>query len=246
MFIHPSGELNYNEFLAQSADLSEARTRMSGPSILLLFGTISFFIFARNFYYSIVLLYNSKRKLAGWCCFFQTFPGIVIIVIGLCGILPNGPSCRAVLWPVAIGRIISADAANVLLFTQAYRAHQRSRWLLAAAIIFIAPTPVSVWVIWNYSYITTTAHAGCTLNYPDYLPWLKFGLDTPINIVFSVAFLMVVVRQYRRSGTACWANLARDGFVTMLLVVASNIFCAFGVAFRILGDLSPTLWVSDW
>jgi hypothetical protein len=40
----------------------------------------------------------------------------------------------------------------------------------------------------------------CITIYPNSLPWIKFALDVPINTVFSITFIMVVYRQYRRHG----------------------------------------------
>ncbi|RKP05080.1 hypothetical protein THASP1DRAFT_33089 [Thamnocephalis sphaerospora] len=247
MYIHPLGELNYNDYLVQSATMAEARERMRGLSVQLMLEVVAFCFFMRNFYYSIIMLYQAPRRLAVWCCVLQTVPSVTFSAgFALAIIAPHGPSCRAAIWVVVVGLIISADAANVLLLTKAYLVHQRNRWLLVAGILLIIPSPLAIWVIWYRSYMVMTPEVGCLVKYPLYFPWLKFGLDAPINIIFSISFLLVVYRQYRQHGSNCWKDLARDGLITMLVVVTSNLICAFGTAFTVLGDLSEMFWVGDW
>ncbi|RKP09769.1 hypothetical protein THASP1DRAFT_22414 [Thamnocephalis sphaerospora] len=139
-------------------------------------------------------------------------------------ILPHGPSCRVVFWLGSLCITVSMVAANTLLLAKAYLAHQRNRWLLAAgALLIVIPSPVNIWAICFCSHLVLTPDIGCLMVFPDYYPWLKFGLDAPLNIIFSVAFLLVVHRQYRKCGTDLWAQLGRDGLAVMLLVVASNL-----------------------
>ncbi|RKP09626.1 hypothetical protein THASP1DRAFT_28569 [Thamnocephalis sphaerospora] len=247
MSIHPLGELNYNGYLAQAESIDEARARLQGVSLQLMLDTFALCIVMRNFCHSMLLLCRAPHKLAAWCCISQTLPAIVFLMMGSFGIIsPHGPSCRSTIWIGCAGLIISADAANALLLAKAYRVHRCNRWLLAIGILLILPSPVFTWIVVYHCHITLTPTAGCLFVFPSYLPWLKFALDAPINIFFSVAFIMVVFQQYRISGVKCWADLGRDGFITMLLVVTSNLICATAVAFGLFGEMAEMFWVGDW
>ena len=62
------------------------------------------------------------------------------------------------------------------------------------------------------------------LTFPAAAPWYRFVLDVAINILFSVVFLRVVIRQYRALGSECLHKLKRDGLFYMFNVMFSNIF----------------------
>jgi hypothetical protein len=70
--------------------------------------------------------------------------------------------------------------------------------------------------------------------------------DAPINIGFSVAFLMVIFRQYKRLGDGCWKKLAHDGMATIMLIVLSNTLCMIGNILSMLGHFTDMLYLFDW
>ncbi|RKP07538.1 hypothetical protein THASP1DRAFT_24324 [Thamnocephalis sphaerospora] len=147
--------------------------------------------------------------LATWCCLIQSAAGLVYTVCSLLVTMPGGLSCRQGMWIVGAGLTISPLCVGATLLQKAYLVHERKKWLLAIALM--AP------------------NAGCFSLYPPYLPWVKIAMDAPINLAFSIAFILVVYRQYRQYGSAAWGRLVRNGIQTMCFVVLANI--AYYIAF---------------
>ncbi|RKP05305.1 hypothetical protein THASP1DRAFT_32860 [Thamnocephalis sphaerospora] len=244
--LHPMGELNSLDYimLAQG-NPEEMRARSGSLSMQLMFNVIFAFIFSRSLYLSIRMTYRRHRMLASWCCVLQAAAGVVYSLSSLAANLPNGPSCRATLWITGVGATISTLCVGSTLLQKAYAAHQRNRWLLVIGIILLLPQPIIIYIAWTSPGLMTSV-GGCLSCFPSYLPWVKLAMDLPINMVFSIAFLAVVYRQYRRYGLTAWARLVRNGIQTMCLVVLSNLICTFGVAFEVAGMLSEFFFILDW
>ncbi|RKP06993.1 hypothetical protein THASP1DRAFT_24781 [Thamnocephalis sphaerospora] len=149
------------------------------------------------------------------------------------------------MWAVGVGLAVSPMCVSAVLLQKAYVVHGRSRLLLAIGIALILPQPVITYYLWLHPTVMDHTTA-CTTVYPQFFPWLKFGLDAPINVVFSVAFLIVVYRQYRLFGSGAWARLVRNGIQTMGFIVLFNFVCMFAAATEVLGLFSQMFFVMDW
>ncbi|KAI9591516.1 hypothetical protein BDF19DRAFT_454672 [Syncephalis fuscata] len=210
-------------FEAAGDDLAEMRSRVQGIFIQLLINTGVLYLFLRNTWHALRMLYARPTLVPAWCCFVQSAMGISFGCLFLMTALPNGRPA-----------------------TQAILANQRSRTLLVAGIVLMLPQPFLIYVVWRLGSATMDPIAGCSAILPVYFPWLKFGLDVSLNIVFSAAFINVVYRHYRLFGSEAWKQLTEDGVRTMCLIILSNIVCLFIVTFKFIGNTSETWWIADW
>ncbi|KAI9597995.1 hypothetical protein BDF19DRAFT_433223 [Syncephalis fuscata] len=123
----------------------------------------------------------------------------------------------------------------------------RPRWFLIIGIILIiVPGPIYITIV---QYSSTSRYSeihGCYIQYKSYLPYARIALDLPSNIIFSAIFLMVIYRHYKRYQEACWKKLAKDGVITMLLVVASNMLCFIINATEVIKENGDLLYIVDW
>ncbi|RKP06932.1 hypothetical protein THASP1DRAFT_31255 [Thamnocephalis sphaerospora] len=245
--MHRSGDRNGFEFLVSDLDDPvETRIRFYGIALQLCMNSMIFAIFVRNFYRTMRMLIRSPHNLPSWCCAVQAGAGVIFGIIGLAFALPTTSSCRAAVWFSNISLPISNICVSVVLLQKAWLAHKKDNRLLLIGALLILPQPVTTYIVWALSPTMVVPHAGCVFHYPNYYPWLKFGIDMPINLVLSVAFLVVVIRQHRVFGSDTWAYLSRDGMIYMFCVILSNFACALIAAAKLANDFSDMFFLVDW
>jgi hypothetical protein len=242
ILVHPLGELSGFEHIFYNVDNIETmRLRTTGIFIQTFFHTILLVTFTYNTFKAIQQLRSRKYSLMAWCCIIQSLTGVIYCLTTLSSsIIPKGASCRVVLWTAGIGIVISSICVSIALLQQAYLAHGRNKKLLITGIIMIIPQPI-VSYITMITPVIPIGGTGCVLLYPDSLPWIKFALDAPINTVFSVAFIIVVYRQYRLRGKKAWKHLTRTGIRTFGSIILCNFICMLAAAIDILGIISSSL-----
>ncbi|RKP05296.1 hypothetical protein THASP1DRAFT_26180 [Thamnocephalis sphaerospora] len=244
--LHPLGEMNAIEYVLDAQDdFTEMRIRARGTFRQLLVNVIAAYVFFRNLIISVQMLRRHPKVLATWLCLLQAATGVVYSLYALTLTLPNGPSCRTTMWAVGLGLAVSPICISAVLLQKAYVVHDRNRWLLAIGIVLILPLPLITYYMWSHPAVMARTTA-CITVYPHFFPWLKFGLEAPLNVVFSIAFLIVVYRQYRLFGTGAWAHLVRNGIQTMGFIVFCNFLCMFAAAAEVLGLFSQMFFVMDW
>ncbi|RKP06727.1 hypothetical protein THASP1DRAFT_25014 [Thamnocephalis sphaerospora] len=244
--LHPMGELNAMQFLMEAqGDKEEMRLRRNNMIVETILNVVATYIFAHNALVSLRILRRQKYVLAGWCCLLQAVAGLVYTLPSLYADFPDGPCCRQALWIAGFGISVSTICVGITLLQKAYLVHDKNKWLLTAGTILLFPQPIITYYTWT-SPAAMVPSAGCLLLYPPELPWIKLALDAPINIIFSVAFIIVVYRQYHLFGSAAWARLVRDGIQTMCIIVLSNLVCMLCVVFEAAGPFSQLFFVFDW
>ncbi|RKP06726.1 hypothetical protein THASP1DRAFT_31466 [Thamnocephalis sphaerospora] len=244
--LHPLGEINVIDYVLQAqGDIEDMRTRQRSLIFQMFCNVISACLFARNVPVAVRILMRQRRALAAWCCLLQALAGLTYTLSCLgCG-MPDGPLCRHVLWIAGAGIALSSICVGTTLLQKAYLVHNKNKWMLAIGIILLLPQPTVTYYTW-ISPAAMVPSAGCLLLYPPELPWIKLALDAPINIIFSVAFIIVVYRQYHLFGSAAWARLVRDGIQTMCIIVLSNIVCMLCIAFEVANLFSEQFFTLDW
>jgi hypothetical protein len=243
--ILPAGETNLVDYIMSTEDLDEMRLRTKGVLLQLIVDTTVCYIFIRNLILSIRRLYSNPTMLATWCCLIQAAAGIAFSIHAILMALPTGATCRHVIWNVAIGLAVSPVCVGIVLLHKAYLVHDQKLWILIVGSILLLPQiaiPVIIWM----SPAGVIPVTGCFSYYPLYFPFLKLALDLPINILFSVAFIIVVYRYYRRFGSSAWGHLMRNGIQIMCLVVFTNVFFMFLAAFEVFGLFSEMMFILDW
>ncbi|RKP06940.1 hypothetical protein THASP1DRAFT_24823 [Thamnocephalis sphaerospora] len=244
--LHPLGELNTIEYvMSAQGDIPEMRVRARGVFTQLSVNIIANYVFFRNLIISAKMLYRRPHILATWCCLIQALAGVTYTIFALTLTMPGGPSCRVTLWIVGVGLAISPICVSIVLLQKAYIVHARNRHLLIIGSILILPQPFVTYFAWA-SPATMVPSISCLSYYPSYAPWVKFATDAPINAASSVAFLIVVYRQYRQYGSGAWARLVRNGIQTMCLIVLSNLLCMLCAALEVLGLFSEMFIIMDW
>ncbi|RKP06532.1 hypothetical protein THASP1DRAFT_31650 [Thamnocephalis sphaerospora] len=135
---------------------------------------------------------------------------------------------------------------HAILLEKAYTVTRRSRRVLMIGGLLLAPTPFYVYLgIWH-GYADITDAAVCAAVFPVLQPLFKLLMDTAINLVLSIVFLRVVLRQYLRFGRHAWGRLLDDGIVTMLAIIASNFIAVLSVCLNILGPFSQFILYADF
>ncbi|RKP08313.1 hypothetical protein THASP1DRAFT_23671 [Thamnocephalis sphaerospora] len=244
--LHPMGELNTINYMAGAPDTPEnTRHRIHGAFMQLPLIPLVTYLFVRGFIISVRMVHRRPAMLAGWCCLVQTFAGVVYGLVGFLFFMPSGITCRHYVWYIGSSVTLSTLCVGITLLQRAYLVHRRSKWLLTAGVLLLIPQPLTVYFVWT-SPVIMTPQIGCLSYYPSYFPWIKLGIDLPINVLFSTAFIIVVYRQYRLLGSAAWAHLVRNGIQTMCAIVLSNIICVLGTSLSVFGQLSQMLFVLDW
>jgi hypothetical protein len=245
--LYPDGELSgFGYIFTGSNDIEDIRQRHIGVLVQGFFHTSMLIIFTYNTMQAVHQLRRRSHSLMAWCCFIQSFTGVIYTLVTLSSTLfTSGASCRQVLWLAGAGIVISSMCVNTALLQKAYIVHNRNKKLLAAGIIMIIPQPVIIYMVMTSPAIPIPRTC-CVLLYPTYMPWVKFALDAPMNVIFSIAFIAVVYRQYNLYGAEAWKRLAKDGIQTMGLIILCNFVCMFCVAMDVLGVISELFFILDW
>jgi hypothetical protein len=244
--LHPLGELNVFEYIIQAKDdLEEMRTRTTGAMIQLTVNVVANYVFIRNLWLSLRMLFRRHNVIPHWCCFLQAAFGLAYTIFALLLTMPNGPSCRITLWNIGIGLTVSSLCVSTTLLQKAYIVCGQNRLFLIFGIMCILPQVVTGYFAWSSPSVMVPG-IGCKCDYPHYFPWVKFCVEAPTIILFSVVFLRVVYQQYHLFGSDAWIHLARNGIQTMCLVVFSNFTCMLLAAIDFLGPFSQMFFVLDW
>ncbi|RKP23757.1 hypothetical protein SYNPS1DRAFT_24171 [Syncephalis pseudoplumigaleata] len=243
-----SGTLNGYQFITEAHDNEAAFRRRFVAVYFELFAiALVFLCFVRNFYRAARLLHMCPRKIASWCCATMTAAGVLAFPCGLFTASPFGPSCNLVIWEVLLGMVVFTMATNIAMLERAYLAHGRRRWLLAVgALSIVGPGPLYVSLAWYTSTAAFSDMFGCNMRYRSFLPYIRLLLDLPANVVFSAIFLRVVYRAYRRHHDQCWRELGRDGIITMLQIILSNLVCFTLNVSQALKEFSDVFYILDW
>ncbi|KAI9598072.1 hypothetical protein BDF19DRAFT_494121 [Syncephalis fuscata] len=244
-----SGDLGGVDFVwGARNETASLRRRYLAINCQILFAMLMAIIFLRNTYRAVYVIATYPRKIAPLCCLSTNlFGAFSAIIIAIPSVALNVFSCYTLCWTLAIGLMVSAASVNTILFERAYLACNRLKWFLVLSIIMISvPGPAYIIIIQHSADPKYNEIHGCYLNYRSYFPYIRLSLDLPPNIAFSAVFLMVIYRQYKRYKEACWKKLVKDGVITMLLIIASNIACFIINTTNILKETGDLMYVADW
>ncbi|RKP09225.1 hypothetical protein THASP1DRAFT_28978 [Thamnocephalis sphaerospora] len=129
---------------------------------------------------------------------------------------------------------------------KAYVAHERSLMLLYLGTFLVVMQFTPLVMLMRETKVFMTPNYACTVEAPAYYPWLRLGLDLPVNMFFSVAFLYVVFNNYTRYGSDAWQRLSHEGIIYMFLAAALNIASAAIMAGQLLKGHSSYVYFIDW
>ncbi|RKP09868.1 hypothetical protein THASP1DRAFT_28354 [Thamnocephalis sphaerospora] len=243
--LHPLGEQSFYQFVMGAKNPTETRERMAVIFQHFSIDVLAASLFAWNLMISARLVRRRPRTIATQCCLIQSVVGLVCAIAGMSGSLPVGPSCRALTWVTTASVRIGDLCVGAVLLQKAYIVTNRNRRLFFFIPVIAAAAPALLYASWSSPAIIT-AGSGCIFIYPEYFPWLRFGLHAPMNIVLTGIFLNVVYRQWRQFGTRAWEQLAKEGILVGLLMLLSNLLCTFIIAFEVFGLYSIMILLADW
>ncbi|KAI9592319.1 hypothetical protein BDF19DRAFT_416409 [Syncephalis fuscata] len=245
--INPLGEISGFDFVVQAHDdLKEARERMFGLTLQLSILVVILYIFIWETIRSVRLVRLMSNGFSTWCCLAQALTGTIVNLINLINKISSWPTCRHQMYVDAVGLSIGRMSINALLLAKAYYVNGKDRRLLIIGCLAMLPEPSIAYIIIAQCQYAVTAVGSCSLLYPAWFPWVYSALDVPIHIVFSAAFIFVVVRQYRLLGLAAWEKLQNDSITYLLGIVVFKIIMLLIVASRVAGDATATLALVEW
>ncbi|RKP06530.1 hypothetical protein THASP1DRAFT_31660 [Thamnocephalis sphaerospora] len=245
-WINPAGEISGFDYVMNATNMAQFRTRSYGLFLQLSIMIAIVYIFAWGTIRSSQIVRRSPHGFAAWCCLIQAAVGLGINIINVITKVSSWPICRHQIYVDAVGLCIGRITINALLLSKAYYSNGKSKRLLIAGIIAMIPEPATAYVLMGMSEYEVTDTGSCSIRYPEWFPWMYSGLDVPIHAVFSFAFILVVVRQYRALGSGAWAELRRDSIVYLAGIVIFKLFMLIVVASRVAGDATATIGLVEW
>jgi hypothetical protein len=239
------GNMTVLNFESLSIDLGEARLRLDSSGKQIIMSVIALYIFIRNSWKMLQLLHSRPSNKIYWCCFIQAFGSVVVSVCGIILPLSSRLTCRAFVWTVVCGLIISTICTAICLLSKAYAVQMRDKRILWICIVCIPAPAIVIWGIAYEDNIFFTNDGACMISLPNWIPIVRGCVEIVINVIFSYIFLCTVVKQYQTFGSNCWSKLKSDGLLYLLCVTVSGIACAMIVVFQWLGPLSEMVFVVD-
>ncbi|KAI9591052.1 hypothetical protein BDF19DRAFT_456555, partial [Syncephalis fuscata] len=118
---------------------------------------------------------------------------------GVFNFFTYGPSCNALVWTTVISLTISTVLTNLMLLERAYLAYLPALMYMVAA--------------WWCADIRLSNRYGCYMKFAFYLPYFRLLLDLPCNL-YALRYSLRLF-------------ITRNGIITMVLVILSNIICFF-------------------
>ncbi|KAI9599505.1 hypothetical protein BDF19DRAFT_428941 [Syncephalis fuscata] len=243
--INPSGEMSSWQFMTSATNIKDARKRLISNYSQAVLCVLFLVLFIRNTWRSFLLINRRARSIANWCCFIQAAACMFLGFTAVSAILPIGPSCRKNGWIAFVALTISSIAVHICLLSKAYTVRQYDRRLIWIGGILLVPWPISLWLCLRYSQAYHTNEDSCVIEYPSYIPWVRFTLDSSINIIFTVVFLRVVLHLYRTIGSKCWQQLSSDGLLYLFGVITSNFITAVITATDMLDGVTEIMFLID-
>ncbi|RKP05354.1 hypothetical protein THASP1DRAFT_32806 [Thamnocephalis sphaerospora] len=227
-------------------DHQEMAARYLGQVYQLVVGVFTLWAFLNSTLDAVHLVIANRRQSVRWICLIQAISGATYGSILVSISLPGGTGCHTLIYIGGPLLTISTICTDAVLIMKAYIAHGRSRSILYLGIFLVVLQFAPLFVVLRKTKVYMTIYYGCLAELPNYYPWLRLGLDLPINLLFSVAFLHVVVSNYSRYGSDAWRRLSREGIMYMLYAAIINIVTAAIVATRLLGKYSQYIYLLDW
>ncbi|RKP06088.1 hypothetical protein THASP1DRAFT_32088 [Thamnocephalis sphaerospora] len=244
--VDPLGEIDNITYILLAKDQEEMRLRLLGSATQTMSIILVIVIFVSSTLSTAWRVFRQPRSVVNWCTFVQSSSATMAFGFGITMKLSTACNCRWAIWTASLGQAISGICASIVLVWKAYLAYDRDRRFVWAGIILNLPEPLYLYAAWMHSRTTFTPLGGCTMLYPSWLPWARFGMDGPFNVIFSAAFIVVAARQYRKHGSAVWGSLRNEGTIGLLILTFSNIFCLLLTATNFADEYSMMFWGVDW
>ncbi|KAI8052823.1 hypothetical protein BDF22DRAFT_685403 [Syncephalis plumigaleata] len=234
------------DFLSQSANISDARIRLSSNSKQLIIANIILYMFVWNTWKAFKLLRSRPVNKSYWCCFIQAFLGVILGMSLPISFLSSSITCRILGWMLITGLATSSICTIICLLLKAYVVQMRDKRVLWFGIVCIPLPTIALWgVVFNED-MYFTSDGICMTDVPQWIPIVRGCIEIFTNSVFSCIFLRAVIKQYQAFGSNCWSKLKSDGLLYLLGAAISSIVCALISVFQSFGPISEIIFFVDW
>ncbi|KAI9591327.1 hypothetical protein BDF19DRAFT_468919 [Syncephalis fuscata] len=242
---------NYSpiEFLQHNnGTMQDIQDRSIGVSGQLMINVLPGTIFIHCTYRAVFMTIRNPNRVASWCCLILSLIGVLEFWFFLtAGYIFDIFSCKSLLWSAIISVSLAPLFVNLALLERVYIVYACKRWILIVGVILSCISPfVFIYTLSKKTDMSYRPLLGCNVLIPPIASFARVITDAPINIGFSFAFILVIYRQYKRFGAACWKELAQTGMITSMLIVASNILCMLANAASVLGHYTDMIYLADW
>ncbi|KAI9591120.1 hypothetical protein BDF19DRAFT_499581 [Syncephalis fuscata] len=245
--LHPSGETDIYTYTTEfPEDMKLMRARRQGLCFQGISTIMMLFLFMRNFKIAMGMAVSRRNTLTPWCCLIPSALGLIFCALTIAALFTKGVNCRILIWVIGFGVTSTLMCNCFILLQKAYLILMRQRWVLLVGLSFTLPQISYLILVLTICPVTIEEEKGCVYHYPPYLPWLWFGVTTPINMFLSGIFCHVAYKQYRLFGSNAWKRISRDGIQTMCLAVSCNVVCGVFILFEVGGNFSTMSYVADW
>lgn len=244
--LHPLGEMNMIDYYVMEEHSGEHYNSLNGARLQILSGMVIAYVTIRNIVICAKMVKARPRALAPWCCLITFSIGGMTLVTFLLVELGYYFTCRHLIWLICFGISTANFVNSMVLLQKVYLILSRRKCVLYISILPMLSQFSYVFIMVFTSFVKIEPAVGCSIHYPYYTIWIWFSISLPLNLMFSVIFSYVVVRQYRQYGSSAWKHLARDGIQAMCSAALCNVICCTLVTTQIVGSLSDLLLVADW
>ncbi|KAI9596962.1 hypothetical protein BDF19DRAFT_326909 [Syncephalis fuscata] len=124
---------------------------------------------------------------------------------------------------VAFSMSLTMLSSSLILLQKVYLVLCRQKWILYISIPIVIAQFTFVFILIYNSFVALEEKVGCMTYYSQFTLWYWFSVSVPINVIFSVIFCRVALKQYRIFGAKSWKKLASDGIQAMSLATLCNI-----------------------
>ncbi|RKP23088.1 hypothetical protein SYNPS1DRAFT_31212 [Syncephalis pseudoplumigaleata] len=244
--LHPLGEVNMLDFYMAKENSEQTYRELSGARFQLASGMLMSYLTIRNIIICTQMVVARPRILASWCCLIPCFIGGITTVVFVLMELGYYFACRHLVWLIFFGISTANFFNSTVLLQKVYLILNRETRVLYASTLPMLLQLSYVAIMISSSFITFKPDVGCSIHYPYYTIWIWLAISLPLNIMFSVAFCYVAIKQYRQYGSDAWKRLARDGIQAMCSAALCNVICCILVATQAIGSKSDMVLATDW
>jgi hypothetical protein len=241
-----NGGISGFDYVMNASNLDEFKARAFGLFTQLAVIVVATYIFAWGTHRSIINIWHMPYGFISWCCFLQALIGFLSNLINIITKLSSWPICRHQIQINAVGVCMGRMTINALLLAKAYYANEKSRKLLIFGSIAILFESTTAYALLARSSYVLTDFGSCTIRYPEWFPWTYALIDAPIHAVFSIAFIVVVIRYYRRFGSNAWKELRRNSIAFLFSIVLFKLLMLVLVLHEVAGDATGIFGLIEW
>jgi hypothetical protein len=184
---------------------------------------------------AVKLVISRPRVVPIRCLIIQCLLGVIFGLVALTSYFPSGAGCATTIWVAGCGVVLSGCLATICILYHVYYVYEADTIVLYVGIPLSTLHTIVCFILGSQSTIFNSNDTGCTVVFIDEFPAVRSLPDILAKFALSVAFILVIYKNYKRYGSKCWTMLLSDGIQYASLVILSNVICAI----VIISEFSP-------